>query len=63
MGVGVFSLTEAALSEMRFLCSKFHYIRLQRGGGGVRRQLVYGTGTQWRTAQCKHVPLQGKGRM
>lgn len=40
MGVGVFSLTEAALSEMRFLCSKFHYIRVQQGGGGVRGQLA-----------------------
>lgn len=46
VGVGVFSVTEAALSETRFLCSKFHYIRVQEGGGGVKRQLVYGTGTQ-----------------
>lgn len=46
VGVGVFSPTEAALSEMRFLCSKFHYIRVQQDGGGVRRQLGYGTGTQ-----------------
>lgn len=45
-GVGVFSPTEAALSAARFLCSKFHYIRLQQTGGGVRRQLGYGTGTQ-----------------
>lgn len=46
VGVGGFSPTEAALSEMRFLCSKFHYIRVQQAGGGVRRQLGYGTGTQ-----------------
>lgn len=46
VGVGVLYPTEAALSEMRFLCSKFHYIRVQQGVGGVRRQLGYGTGTQ-----------------
>lgn len=45
LGVGVFSPTEAALSEKRFLCRKFHYIRVQQGGGGVRRQLGCGTGT------------------
>lgn len=42
-GLGLFSPTEAALSETRFLCSKFHYIRVQRGGG-ARRQLGYATG-------------------
>lgn len=46
LGVGVFSPTEAALSVKRFLCSKFHYIRVQQGGGGVGRQLGCGTGTQ-----------------
>lgn len=46
MGVGVFILAEAALSEMRFLCRKFRCIRVQQGGGGVGRQLGYGRGTQ-----------------
>lgn len=46
VGVGAFSVTDAALSETRFLCSKFHYIRVQQGGGGVRRQLGYGTEAQ-----------------
>lgn len=46
-GLGFFfPLTEAALSETRFLCSKFHYIRVQQGGGGVKRQLGFGAGTQ-----------------
>lgn len=62
-GLGAFSMAEAALSEMRFLCSKFHYIRVHQGGGGVRRQLVYGTGTQWMPAPCKHVPSQIQGRI
>lgn len=34
-GLGAFSHTEAALSEMRFLCSEEHYIRLKQAGGGV----------------------------
>lgn len=45
-GLGFFTLIEAALSGTRFLCSKFHYIRVKQGVGGVRRQLGYGTGTQ-----------------
>lgn len=38
-GVGGFSPTEAALSEMKFLCSKFHYVRVEE----ELRQLGYGT--------------------
>lgn len=45
VGVGVFSPTEAALSQT-IPVLQFHYIRVQQGGGGVERQLGYGTGTQ-----------------
>lgn len=36
---------------------------LHKTGGGVSRQLVYVTGTQWRPAQCKHVPPQMEWRI
>lgn len=44
-GLG-FSLQQKQLCLRWFLCRKFHYIRVQQGGGGVKRQLGYGTGTQ-----------------
>lgn len=47
-GWGCSPSTKAALSDSGFLCSRFHYIRVQWGGGGVRRQLGCGTGTQKR---------------
>lgn len=62
-GLGYTLPTEAALSEMRFLCSRFHYIRVQQGGGGVRRQLGYGTRTQWWPAQCKPARPQMERKM
>lgn len=38
-GLGGFSPTEAALFETKFLCSKFHYVRVEE----VLRQLGCGT--------------------
>lgn len=43
-GLGFFHSAEAALSASRFLCSRFHYIRVRRGGVG--RQLGCGPATQ-----------------
>lgn len=52
-GLGFFHSAEAALSVPRFLCSRFHYIRVRRGGVG--RQLGCGAAAQWTPARCKRV--------
>lgn len=54
MGVGIFFVWNAIPVQQT---------SLHKTGGGVSRQLVYVTGTQWRPAQCKHVPPQMEWRI